>query len=158
MYKIMKQSITIVSGQMLSYFPLMAQAALFDPKDGDQTGLIKTSVEDSIALGTASPTLVALNLINAALSLLAALCVGLLLYAGFIWVWARGKEEEITRAKDMIKGTIIGLVIVLSALGITQFVFTTVADITGATVNTQPSTPVTPTPEPTPPQGGVVEV
>lgn len=108
---------------------------LFDPITGDQTGLIKTSVE-SISLGTNSPTLVALNLMNAALSLLAAVCIGLLVYAGFLWVWARGNQEEVTKAKNIIQGTVIGLVIVLAALGITQFVFTTVGDITGATVTT----------------------
>lgn len=107
---------------------------LFDPQAGDKTELIKTSIEDSISLGTVSPTLVALNLINAALSLLAAVCIGLLVYAGFLWVWARGNQEEVKKAKDIIQGTVIGLVIVLAALGITQFVFQTVGDITGATV------------------------
>lgn len=111
-------------------------ALLFDPQTGDRTGLIQTSIEEGISLGTNSPTVVALSLINSALSLLAAVCVGLLLYAGFLWVWARGNQEEVTKAKDIIQGTIIGLVIVLAALGITQFVFTTVGDITGATVTT----------------------
>lgn len=111
---------------------------LFDPRDGDRTGLIQASITD-IDLGTNSPTLVALNLINAALSLLAAVCVGLLLYAGFLWVWARGREEEVKKAKDIIEGTVIGLVVVLAALGITQFVFTTVGDITGAEVVTTPA-------------------
>ena len=110
-------------------------ALFFDPQASDQTNLIKTSINE-VTLGTASPTLVALNLMNAALSLLAAVCVGLLVYAGFLWVWARGNQEEVTKAKDIIQGTVIGLVIVLAALGITQFVFTTVGDITGATVTT----------------------
>ncbi|MBI4407324.1 MAG: hypothetical protein HY565_02375 [Candidatus Kerfeldbacteria bacterium] len=136
MKKIQRFSYTILASLAL-LLPYSASATLlFDPKYGDQTGLIKTSVDDSLALGTNSPTFVALNLINAALSLLAAVCVGLLLYAGFLWVWARGNQEEVTKAKDIIQGTIIGLVIVLAALGITQFVFTTVADITGATVTT----------------------
>ena len=124
----------LITTQLLLLPLTAAQALLFDPKDGDKTGLIQTSVEDGISLGRNSPTLVALNLMNAALSLLAAVCVGLLLYAGFLWVWARGNQEEVTKAKDIIQGTIIGLVIVLAALGITQFVFTTVADITGATI------------------------
>ncbi len=110
------------------------QAAEFLPTDNDATGYLNTSGGTGIDLGQASPTVVALNLINAALSLLAAVCVGLLLYAGFLWVWARGNQDEVTKAKDIIRGTIIGLVIVLAALGITQFVFQTVGDITGATV------------------------
>lgn len=115
--------------------PQMALGLTFDPQSGDQTGLIKTSI-NSVDLGNAAPTVVALNIINAALSLLAAVCVGLLIYAGFLWIWARGNQDEVKRSKDIIMGTVIGLVIVLAALGITQFVFTTVGDITGATVTT----------------------
>ena len=110
----------------------------FDPNAGDTYGLIndKTGTTDTITLGTTVPTKVALNLVNTALSLLAALCLGLLVYGGFLWVWARGSEEEIRKAKDIIQGTIIGLIITLAALGITTYVFTTVANITGATVST----------------------
>ncbi len=115
------------------FTPLISWALSFDPKEGDKTDKIKTSITD-VTLGTNSPTLVALNLINAALSLLAAVCIGLLVYAGFLWVWARGNQEEVKKAKDIIQGTVIGLVIVLAALGITQFVFQTVGDITGAIV------------------------
>ena len=120
------------------FIPVVGQALSFDPLRGDETDKIKTSIT-SIDLGTRSPTLVALNLMNAALSLLAAVCIGLLVYAGFLWVWARGNQEEVKKAKDIIQGTVIGLVIVLAALGITQFVFTTVGDITGATVTTTTS-------------------
>ncbi len=116
--------------------PQLALGLTFDPRTGDQTGLIKTSI-NSVDLGNAAPTVVALNIVNAALSLLAAVCVGLLIYAGFLWIWARGNQDEVKRAKDIIQGTVIGLVIVLAALGITQFVFTTVGDITGATVVTE---------------------
>jgi ABC-type uncharacterized transport system permease subunit len=113
-----------------------ARAAEFLPTEADQTGYLNTSGGDGIDLGSVSPTVVALNLINAALSLLAAVCVGLLIYAGFLWVWARGNQDEVTKSKDIIRGTVIGLVIVLAALGITQFVFQTVGDITGAIVVT----------------------
>ncbi|EKD78659.1 MAG: hypothetical protein ACD_41C00303G0007 [uncultured bacterium] len=114
----------------------------FNPNDSGQdiTGLLRGQNLDDVYLGNEAPTAVALNLINAALSLLAAVCIGLLVYAGFLWVWARGNQDEVKKAKDMIQGTVIGLVIVLAALGITQFVFTTVGDITGATVNTGAAT------------------
>lgn len=112
----------------------VVQAIAFDPQTGDTTGLIKNSI-DVISLGKTAPTLVAFQLINSALSLLAGLCVGLLIYAGFLWIWARGAEEEIKKAKDIILGTVIGLAITLSALGITYFVFQNIAVITGATVS-----------------------
>lgn len=127
--------VTIALGLFL---PTLGSALSFNPAVGDPTGKISdtTGSTGALTLGTTAPTLVALNLINTALSLLAALCVALLLYAGFLWLWARGNTEEVKKAKDIIIGTVIGLVIVLASLGITQFVFTTVANITGATVTT----------------------
>lgn len=118
--------------------PTLSRALAFNPAAGDPTGKInqETGNTDVLALGQNTPTAVALDLINVALSLLAALCVALLLYAGFLWLWARGNTEEVQKAKDIIIGTVIGLVIVLASLGITRFVFITVANITGATVTT----------------------
>lgn len=117
--------------------PIMVHAAdvNFDPKAGDKTGLIKTELSESLALGQVSPTEVAFDLINTALTLLGTVCVILIIYAGFIWVWARGNQEEVQRAKEILQGTIIGLLIVLASLGIARFVFTTVGDITGANVD-----------------------
>ena len=113
-----------------------AQATVvgFDPHGTDPENFQRSISE--VALGETNPTIVAVNLINAALSLLAFVCVLLLVYAGFLWVWARGNQEEVKKSKDTILGTVIGLIIVLSALGITTFVFQTVGDITGATVTT----------------------
>jgi hypothetical protein len=120
----------------LVVLPMATQALYFNPSGADPTGLISdtTGNINAIALGHSSPSVVALLLINVALSLLAALCVALLLYAGFLWLWARGNADEVKKAKDIIIGTVIGLVIVLASLGITQFVFTTIVNITGATV------------------------
>lgn len=107
----------------------------FDPKANDPTGQIQSTLEENLGLGTIAPTVVALDLINQALTLLGAVSLMLLLYGGFLWVWARGNEEQVGQAKQIIQGTIIGLVIVFASLGITRFVFTTVADITNADYN-----------------------
>lgn len=132
------QRLLIVSILLLGLHAGVAYALSFNPITGDPTKLINTTTGNiqTIALGQNPPTAVALDLINAGLSLLAALCVGLLLYAGFLWVWARGNEEEIKKAKDIIQGTVLGLIIVLASLGITKFVFTTIGQITGADVTT----------------------
>lgn len=129
----------IYTGAMIAlgaFLPVVSRALSFNPAEGDPTGKIDDATGNisTITLGQETPTVVALNLINVALSLLAALCVALLLYAGFLWLWARGNADEVKKAKDIIIGTIIGLVIVLASLGITRFVFTTVANITGVEV------------------------
>lgn len=41
--------------------------------------------------------------------------LGLMIYAGFTWMMARGNEQEVEKAKNMIIYAIIGLVVVLSA-------------------------------------------
>lgn len=134
----MKKTLFIFVATLALLSPLASNALYFDPHDNDATGQLGDI--DTVDLGAQTPTVVALNLINAALSLLAAVCVGLLIYAGFLWIWARGNQDEVKRAKDIIQGTVIGLVIVLAALGVTQFIFTTIGDITGAEVTTEATT------------------
>lgn len=81
----------------------------------------------------ATPTLVvASQIINVLLRLLGFFCLILMLYGGFIWIWARGNEEEIGRAKEIIKGTVIGVVIILSSFAISQWVFYYLLQITNA--------------------------
>lgn len=85
-------------------------------------------------LGTTDPVVVAAQLVNVFLRLLGAITVMLMLYGGWIWIWARGNQEEITRAKDIIRGAIIGLLIILSSFGVMQFVFYYLTKITNAVV------------------------
>ena len=56
----------------------------------------------------------------------------LTIYAGFLWMTARGNEEQVTKAKTILKTTLIGLVIVLASFGIAQFIYIYVA---GSTTN-----------------------
>ncbi|MFA6322207.1 MAG: hypothetical protein WCX71_01870 [Candidatus Buchananbacteria bacterium] len=56
------------------------------------------------------------------LSLLGILFLGLVIYGGAIWMTARGQEEKIDQAKDILKAAITGLIITLSAYGISYFV------------------------------------
>ncbi|MFA6393484.1 MAG: pilin [Patescibacteria group bacterium] len=61
-------------------------------------------------------------IINIALSLLGVIFLALLIYAGFEWMTARGDEAKVTKAKDIMKNAVIGLVIVLAAYVISYFV------------------------------------
>lgn len=134
-------------GVIIITVPVVAKELSVDPRENNP-GLIQASGSLSMLnLGTSSPIAAALNLMNLALSLLGGLCFVLLVYAGFLWIWARGNSEVVQKAKDIIEGTAIGLLIVLAALGITRFVVTQVGNITGAQVqNTAQPAPVTPAP------------
>jgi cbb3-type cytochrome oxidase subunit 3 len=46
----------------------------------------------------------------------------LMIYAGYIWMFARGNEQEVERAKKIIRNAIIGIVIMMFSYAITVFV------------------------------------
>ncbi|KKQ27556.1 MAG: hypothetical protein US42_C0008G0067 [Candidatus Magasanikbacteria bacterium GW2011_GWC2_37_14] len=62
------------------------------------------------------------TVINAALSLVGVIFLVLMVYAGYLWMTARGSEEEITKAKGIIIAAMIGLILVVGAYSITTFV------------------------------------
>ncbi len=46
----------------------------------------------------------------------------LCLYAGFTWMFSRGNEQDIEKAKKTLQNALIGLIVVLCAYGITLFI------------------------------------
>ena|SRR3989338_4426662 len=64
------------------------------------------------------------GIISAAMSLIGVIFVAQTVYAGYLWMTAAGEEEQITKAKHIIRRSIIGLAIVLTAWAITAFVLT----------------------------------
>lgn len=61
-------------------------------------------------------------IINAFLSLFGIIFMILILYGGYKWMLAAGREEELTKAKDIIRSAIIGLIIVMAAYAISYFI------------------------------------
>lgn len=61
--------------------------------------------------------------IKVGLSVIGVVFLGMMLYAGFLWMTAAGEKEKITRARDTIIYATIGLVVTISAYAITKFVF-----------------------------------
>jgi hypothetical protein len=56
------------------------------------------------------------------LTLLGALFLILMIYAGFRWMMAQGNEQEVISAKKIIKNASIGLIIVIAAFAITAYI------------------------------------
>lgn len=77
-----------------------------------------TRIDDSQNVGS-----IAAVVISALLSILSLIFIILLLYAGFIWMTARGEEQQVNKAKDTIQMAVIGLVVIMAAYSITYFVF-----------------------------------
>ncbi|MEI7620713.1 MAG: hypothetical protein WCJ57_04065 [Candidatus Falkowbacteria bacterium] len=72
--------------------------------------------------GAVTPEQIISTAITSILSLLGVVFVGLIVYAGIIWMIARGDEKQVTKAKDIIRESLIGLIIVLGAYAISYFV------------------------------------
>ncbi len=63
---------------------------------------------------------------NVAFATVAFIFFGLTLYAGLLWVTARGKEDLIEKAKGTMESAIIGLIIVVLSYAIANFVISRV--------------------------------
>jgi len=63
------------------------------------------------------------TIIGALLSLLGVIFVVLMLYGGFNWMTAGGREEKVNVAKDTIRRAIIGLIITISSYAIWFFIY-----------------------------------
>ncbi|MDP3837132.1 MAG: Ig-like domain-containing protein [bacterium] len=79
-------------------------------------------IENSIQLASTDPRIIVARIINIALLFLGVIAVGLIIYAGFIWMTSGGSEEKIDQAKKTLRNAVIGLIIILSAWGIATFV------------------------------------
>ncbi len=62
--------------------------------------------------------------IKAILSIIGLIFLILMVYAGIMWMTARGDEGKVEKARDIIEAAIIGLFVTVSAYAITVFVTT----------------------------------
>ncbi len=60
-------------------------------------------------------------IIQAILAFLGVAFLILIIYGGYLWMLARGNEQQVEKAKNIIKNALIGLIVVLAAWAITFF-------------------------------------
>ena len=61
------------------------------------------------------------KVVGAGLAFIGVIFFILIIYGGFSWMMARGNEQEVVKAKELIYAAVIGLIIVLSAYAITSY-------------------------------------
>ena len=100
---------------ILPYF-VFASSGLVDNLNnvGEQAGYAPA---DSTSVSAIAGTIV-----SAVLGLLGVIFVVLIVYAGFTWMTAEGDEAKVEKAQKIMKNSIIGLVITVSAFAIYNFV------------------------------------
>lgn len=76
------------------------------------------------------PIMTASLVVNLLLGLLGTVALCLTVYAGFLWIIARGNEEDITKAKNILMGSVVGLLVVLGSYSFMNYVFRSWTNIT----------------------------
>ncbi len=96
--------------------------------------------------GTTSETTLAETIglvISIVLAFTGAIFLGLMVFAGILWMTAAGEEEKIKKAQKIILATIIGLVIVVGAFLITNYLVPAIIAATkGGEIGLSMATPV----------------
>ncbi len=117
----------------LSSLPIFAMALFFvftpqlalavdSPSGAEAVRSGLSNTQDIVKLPETPVLTILGSVIGVVLSFVGVLFLILMIYGGLLWMTARGNEQQITKAKDLIIAAIIGIVIVMSAYAITAFV------------------------------------
>ena len=87
-------------------------------------------VGENIGLGTTDIRVTIAKIINVAMGLLGIVAVLIILLGGFKWMTAGGSDEKVKEARKLIISGIIGLVIILTAYAIANFVVGSIVNAT----------------------------
>ena len=132
--------LTILLGLFLAFIQIQAVELEVGLEYGAQTGLGTQDIRVTIA-----------NIIRVFLGLLGIVAVALIIYGGYLYMTAAGMPEKIDRAKKLLTGALIGLVIILSAFAIASFILSTLVGVVGLPSGPEPGPSPEPTPTPPPP-------
>lgn len=88
------------------------------------------------ALAQDDPRTIVGRIINIVLGFLGIISLGLIIYAGFLWMTSNGDEEKVSKARKTLINAAIGLAIILASWGIATFVLN---QLSGATQGTSSS-------------------
>lgn len=108
--------ILTILGLLMSVAMVWAQGGL--ETAGQISGLDKTKISETGSI----PSAVGL-ILGQALLYLGIIFFLLIVYAGFLWMTASGQEKQVDKAKGILISAVAGLVIVVSAYAITNFIF-----------------------------------
>lgn len=98
---------------------------LRDAFDSSDTKLPLGAAADGAGAGysaLATPESITGTVINGLVSFLGVIFVCFIVYGGYLWMTAMGKEQQVAKGKDLITEAVIGLIIVVAAYAITYFI------------------------------------
>lgn len=102
--------------------------AATDVWGGDTNG---TNFQTTTTLGGADLRVTIARIIRIFLGFLGIIAVGLIIYAGFVWMTAGGEAQKIEKAKKILIGAVIGLALCLASFAIASFILNNLIGATG---------------------------
>lgn len=119
---------------MFASLLLAASAFMVPALVSAQTDVFGIGYGEATGLGSQDPRETAANIIRSALGLLGIVSVVIVLWGGMLWMTAGGSDEKVGTAKKILFSGVIGMIIILSAFALTQFVINQLIGATGAQV------------------------
>jgi hypothetical protein len=101
------------------FHPVLASGDPLGIDYGQQSGLSNQDVRVTVV-----------RIIRFFLGLLGLIFLVLTLYAGFLWMTSAGNDDKVTKAKQILMGSIIGVAIILGSYAITEFVIVNLYETT----------------------------
>lgn len=121
-----------------------APVAVTHAQFGDALNKLNDAVGDKSGTGLSKDLVGSIStVVKGILALVGTIFFLLTIYAGILWMTARGDEGKVEKSIDIIRAAIIGLIITLSAYAITFFVTARLGDGSGKNPNDtiNPETP-----------------
>lgn len=109
--------------------PVMAQTpppSLLGQVSGQNTGL-----SDGGGAGLAG---IIGGIIQTLLSVLGVVLLIIIIYSGILWMTAGGNTDQVGKAKSWMLNSVIGLLIILASLALSEFVIAALTGATGARI------------------------
>lgn len=130
MHNLIKKLILVGGVFTVLLFFVVAFAPDISFAQADTFGL--SEIDDNVNLGGEDIRTTIAKIIRAALGLLGVIVLGVILYAGFMIMTSAGNEEKVAQGKKTLMNAVVGLLIIMSAFAITQFVINKLAGATGS--------------------------
>jgi hypothetical protein len=119
---------------LVFFVPKTSNAGLFfEDKNSMTIDIQRGIVSANAGFGdtTKTPEAIIAEIIKIALGFLGVIFIILTIYAGFLWMTAMGESDKIGTAKEIFISSITGLIIVLSAYLLTNYIFTSLGEAIG---------------------------
>lgn len=124
---LIRKSCNILMASLALFLFLSFSAVLAQTKESynfvSESGLNQSAVQAGYETGSNATSINSLIglIINVVLSMVGVVFLAFAIYAGMIWMTARGNEQKVEKASTILRGSLIGLVIVVGAYAISYF-------------------------------------